>query len=223
MTEPMHSALVTESSKKAKDGKTRTLLLILVILWLGFVTYLIWDSRADAAKQQAATLTYAEEIQKLCDEGLLHGAKCGEADKVVKNDGEIQTIEGPQGPQGPRGSTGPQGPEGPKGDEGKRGPEGQNGSEGPQGLAGLMGAMGLQGPQGSTGSEGPQGSTGPQGPEGPQGSTGPEGPKGEKGDTGVVQVVTVGCDGPVIQSVSSSYDAETQTITISCNGGETNE
>lgn len=224
MTEPMHSALVKESAKKGKDGRTRKLLLVLAILWLGFVTYLIIDSRLDEQRQQEATLSFAEQVQRLCETEDINSGLCGDADEVVEKKGDIEVITGPQGEPGPEGPRGLTGPQGPKGDQGEPGEDGQNGSDGLPGLDGLMGAMGLQGPPG------PIGSTGPQGPAGEDGATGPQGPKGEKGEKGdpgepgVVSVVTVNCDGPVIQSVSSSYDAETQTITISCNEeGEANE
>jgi hypothetical protein len=30
-------------------------------------------------------------------------------------------------------------------------------------------------------------------------------------------VTTIGCEGPIIHSISASYDAESQTVTITCN------
>lgn len=221
MTEPMHSALVTESTKKAKDGNTRKLLLILAILWLAFVTYLILDSRADAQKQQEATLTYAKTIQQLCDDDIIQGKRCGDAEEVVEKDGDVTGgLIGPQGPKGDTGDTGATGPKGDTGSQGPRGPQGEAGDDGQNGSDGASGSPGTTGVSGSQGPQGVPGEPGPSGPPGPEGKTGPTGPQGPEGPTGVVAIQTIGCDGPVISYITSSYNAETRTITISCIQGE---
>lgn len=221
MTEPMHSALVTESTKKAKDGNTRKLLLLLAVLWLAFVTYLILDYRADAVKQQEATLTYAKTIQQLCDDDVIHGKKCGDAEEVVEKDGDVTGgLIGPQGPKGDTGEPGATGSQGPKGDTGSPGPSGKNGQDGQNGTPGDDGSPGSNGLPGSPGPQGPQGIQGEPGRDGTDGSPGPAGPQGPPGPTGVVAIQTIGCDGPVISYITSSYNAETRTITISCIQGE---
>ena len=94
-----------------------------------------------------------------------------------------------------------------------------------------------RGPAGSDGTDGATGATGPQGPPPSdeqvlsavqtycsnhndcQGPTGPAGPEGPKGETGVVDVKD-NCDpapdGDYISNVNSTYDADTKTITITC-------
>jgi hypothetical protein len=214
MTDPSIHGMAKESTRKSKDGRTRKLIAVLALLWLAFVTFLIVDSRIDASNQKKATLTFAEELQKRCAEDGVVSGLCGDANQVVENDGDITTIPGPKGDQGERGlpgdagPPGPSGKPGPKGDKGDPGDDGQNGSPGDPGIAGSVGPMGLPGPSGPPG---------PQGDKGDKGEKGDPGAKGDPGSTGVVKVITVGCDGPVISNVSSSYDAATQTITISCN------
>lgn len=228
MTDPMHnSELVRESTKKAKDGRTRKAMLLLGLLWLGLVTFLIVDSRMDAAEQQKTTLSFAEEIQNLCKTENIKSGLCGDADKVVKNDGDVTAVVGPKGDKGDTGAQGPQGPKGDKGEKGDPGKNGQNGSDGLAGLDGLMGAIGLQGPQGEPGEQGIQGEpglNGVDGKDGADGAKGETGPPGPTGKTGVVAVNTVNCDGPMISSVTSAYNADTQTITLTCNSeGANNE
>jgi len=66
------------------------------------------------------------------------------------------------------------------------------------------------------GSPGEEGPSGPQGPKGEQGDTGPVGPQGPEGPPGLLAINTVGCDGPIITSLSATYDPQTQTVTITC-------
>lgn len=211
MADPTVHGMAQEPIKKAKDGKTRKLFWGFIVLWLVLVTFLISWLAIAYISQRDQTLSFAEEIQKQCDQENLSGGLCGDAEKVVKNDGEVQTIIGAQGPKGDKGDTGTQGPKGDTGSPGPKGDKGDTGQNGSEGAAGTPGSVGSQGPQGIPGEQGEPGATGPQGEPGPMG------PQGEQGPSGLVSIQTVGCDGPVISSITSSYDAESRTITISCN------
>jgi hypothetical protein len=203
------SELAVEPSHKGKDVSTRLILMVLVVLWvllfLG-VLFFWWNAYS---QQKNTAQTLAQQIDYACKSGDFgpgitqanEEALCSNAEKVIKNDTLIQGIQGVQGPQGiqgpqgPQGIAGPQGPSGPRGERGKQGLAGQTGERGPPGPQGLMGAMGIQGEKGE---KGEPGETGPQGPP------------------GIIQVKTVGCEGPVIHSIEASYDAESQTVTIIC-------
>jgi hypothetical protein len=205
------------ATEQGKDPRTRHILLGLLALWLlTLIAFLgvTWNAYFNE-KNKAQSL--AQQIAVACDSGefgpgLSAEAEedlCDKAQKVIDSGSVPNPIAGPQGEAGP---IGPQGPPGTDGTDGTQGPRGPPGKQGETGVEGLMG------PTGSSGDIGPAGPPGPAGPDGPQGPQGPEGPQGPQGPTGVVNVTTVGCDGPgVITSISASYDASSQTITITCN------
>lgn len=134
-----------------------------------------------------------------------------------------RTVVGPRGPAGQSvvGPPGPRGPVGPAG-ESVTGPQGEPGEPGadstvpgPRGPAGPAGKDGesVVGPKGDRGDPGPAGadSTVP----GPQGDPGPAGPQGIPG---VIAVATSpSCADPLPKtSLSLTYNAATQTITLVC-------
>lgn len=148
----------------------------------------------------------------------------------------FQGSTGPVGPTGPRGLRGFIGPIGPVGEpgsdgvdgvDGEDGLNGQNGSEGASGEDGTNGANGENGDDGTNGQDGQDGlpgEPGPEGPQGPAGLQGPEGPagiQGPPGPAGVVNVATIGCEGPAgtLAGLALSYDPATQTVTLTCGVG----
>lgn len=195
-----------ESSQRGKDKGTRTALTTLVVLWLLTLAVLIAVSWNAYFKQKDAALTLAQQISFACKSGDFgpgitqenEDAICNNAKKVIQDQAPTQGIQGPRGPQGI------QGPPGPQGVQGLQGPRGIKGDTGKIGASGPIGLMGIQGPQGEKGDKGDQG---------PKGDTGDQGPKG---DTGVIAVATQGCDGPLIRSLTATYDPTTQTLTITC-------
>lgn len=236
-----------ESASSGKDPKTRAILIALVVLWLVTLAALVGFAFKSYFDEKADKLTLAQELAVACESGSFgpgfdsddESRLCENAQKVIDNE-SIPGATGPQGPQGPPGSTGLQGPRGLTGPAGERGPrgfngatglpglDGQNGSDGADGADGLNGADGADGTNGMDGSpgedgqngaEGPAGAEGPQGPEGPIGPVGPVGPVGPPGPGGVTGVTTVGCEGPVLQNLTASYDPATQTVVITCNTG----
>lgn len=150
-------------------------------------------------------------VESLCDDRAnRNDPRCEYAEKLPETDEVVEGLPGPAGPQGVAGSDGLPGAPGlpgPPGATGQRGASGSDGSDGSDGAPGPAGATGPAGEQGPAGSDGAQGEQGPPGPPGEQGPPGP---------TGVVDVVTNGCDGPVIQGITASYNEETRTITITC-------
>lgn len=195
------SDLTVASSHKGKDPKSRALLISLVVLWLITLMVLVGVAWSAYFKQKDAAQTLAQQIAFACKSGDFgpglteanQEAMCSNAQKVIKNETPSRGIQGVQGPQGIQGV---QGPQGVPGVQGSRGPKGDQGKRGLTGLQGVQGIPGLTGPKGDTGA---QGDPGPQGP------------------TGVVSVATAGCDGPIIHQIAMSYDATTQTLTITCN------
>lgn len=204
-----------ESSKRGKDPKTRRILLAIVILWLLTLLVLVgvsWNAYFQK-KDQAQTL--ADQVTKACTNHDFgpgfskdqEDSLCNRAKKIAKDESVPLSIQGPEGPRGPQGPEGPEGPQGPQG------------IQGPQGLRGIMGKPGSNGDDGTIGPQGPEGPPGPKGEtgdRGPEGAQGSEGPVGPTGPPGLINFTTVGCDGPVIQSIAVSYDADTQTATITC-------
>lgn len=194
------SQMAVEPSHKGKDVPSRAILIALAVLLVGLLTSTLVLAWNGYFKQKDAAHTLAQQIAYACKSGDFgpgvteanQEAMCSNAQKVIKNETPSQGIQGIQGPQGIQGIQGPQGVSGPPG------PRGSDGKRGRTGLTGLQGVQGLPGEQGAKGEPGAQGDPGPQ------------------GLTGVVQVVTVGCEGPIIKSLSASYDAETQTVTITC-------
>lgn len=239
-----------QSAERAKDPKTRRILIIVLALWLVTLAALVGFAYKSYFDEKADKLTLAQELSVACESGSFgpgftsddEERLCENAQKVIENE-SIPGATGPQGPQGPQGQTGPQGPRGFTGPTGPRGfkgatglpgLDGQNGSDGADGVDGIDGvdgqdglngadgtdgSDGLPGKDGQNGEDGADGATGPQGPEGPAGPAGADGAQGPAGPPGVVNVTTVGCDGPIIQSISAAYDAGTQTVVITCNGG----
>ena len=217
--------LTVESAKKGKDVRTRHILIALLAIWLLTLLALVGMSWKAYFQQKATSQTLAQQIQAACDSknfgpGLStedENKLCSNAEKVIKDDTNLSPVVGPQGPQGDQGEQGLMGPPGPPG------LDGADGNKGETGTAGAPGKNGVDGPAGSDGAsiEGPpgkDGANGAPGPQGIQGEPGAAGEKGEKGDPGVVNVTTVGCDGPLIRRFTASYDQATQTITITCNG-----
>lgn len=211
--------LKVESSNRGKDQKTRILLIVLLVLWLLTLIVLMGVTWNAYFNQKAKTQTLAEQIAFACESGDFgpgvnqedEDAMCKNAERVIEEEGSVQGLRGPEGPRGPQGPPGIQGPQGPQGIRGLIGITGRNGRPGLEGDAGLDGDDGLNGQDGTPGP------MGPPGPQGEQGVVGPEGPEGPPGPTGVIQITTVNCEGPIIQSIVASYDAQTQTITITCN------
>lgn len=129
--------------------------------------------------------------------------------------------EAEKGDRGDPGEPGPEGPPGPTGETGSSGTDGQDGERGPRGPAGIPGEDGERGPRGPQGvtGVGTDGADGPPGPRGPEGPKGEPGQDGEDGLTGVVAVQVVNCDpgpGQNLHTVSLSYDAGSQTLTLTC-------
>lgn len=194
-----------ESTSQGRDHKTRVWLVIAVGFWiltllaLGIVS---WNAFFD---EKEVKERLAQQVAEACLSGDLSEADqqdlCENAEKVIEDEEDPLVIEGEDGRDG---TDGEDGRDGIDGRDGKDGRNGKNGRPGQDGLNGEDGE-GVPGPQGI------QGEPGQQGPKGDRGEPGPQGP------SGVVAIETVGCEGPVIQSLSASYNAETQTITIICN------
>jgi hypothetical protein len=203
--------------RQSKDPKTRRILYIVAVLWIltlfafAFVTWRAYFNE----KEKSQTL--AEQIAAACDSGTFgpglsqddEDKLCSNAQKVIDNSGVSQI--GPQGPQGPPG------PEGPPGKNGTNGTNGLNGKPGTNGRNGTDGTDGVDGSNGTDGVDGSEGPPGPPGPPGKDGTNGTDGADGPPGPPGVVGISTVNCDGPVISSLSATYDASSQTIVITCN------
>lgn len=194
---------------------------ILALLLVGAVTWILIvqtnASNKKASSEASQKFTLAQQVAAACaikEQADDLGGLCTSANQIVK--------EGPAGSpgiQGPPGDVGPEGPLGPKGEDGLNGAQGLNGATGSQGLFGKTGIAGANGQAGATGAQGlpgADGATGPDGPPGATGAIGATGPQGPVGATGVVSITTVGCEGPVIKSIASSYDEATKTITITC-------
>lgn len=196
--------MISESSIKGKDRPSRRLLIILLALWLVTVGILLAVSWNAYFKKKEAAKTLAQQIHFACSSGDFgpglskanQDLLCNNAEKVIKNQDPTPGIQGPPGP---------------------RGPQGVQGIQGPPGLQGLMGIMGKSGKDGTTGPPGPAGPAGLNGKDGIDGKNGTDGKDGLPGPPGVVQVTTIGCEGPVIKSITASYDATSQTVAITCN------
>jgi hypothetical protein len=204
---PLINELKSESSYRGRDHKTRIWLVIVCVLWMATMVFaggVAWNAYFDE-KDKSQTL--AQQVSAACKSGDLEIEEqrelCDNAEAVIDEE-DPESLTGPEGPQGPQGVTGIQGPrgfpglKGDTGPRGERGPPGENGGQGDSGLPGQNGAAGPQGPQGEPGPPGPKGDQGPQ------------------GSTGVTNVETVGCEGPLIQSITANYNAETQTVVITC-------
>jgi hypothetical protein len=178
--------------------------MVLWLITLGILLAVTWN--AYFQKKEAAK-TLAQQIHFACASGDFgpgiskanEDILCSNAEKVIKDQTPIPGIQGPPGPRGPQGVQGIQGP------------------TGLQGLMGVSGKSGKDGTNGSTGPPGPPGPSGANGKDGIDGKNGTDGKDGLPGPPGVVQVTTIGCEGPIIHSIASSYDAASQTITITCN------
>ena len=210
-----------DAAQTGKDKKTRVILYTLLALWLITVAILIGVGWNAYFSEKAKTQSLAQQIALACDTGDFgpgvteetEEALCENAQKVI--DGEVApAIPGPAGPPGIPGTPGEDGAPGEPGPPGKKGAPG---STGPAGTDGEPGAPGTTGEPGAAGAPGDVGPPGPQGEPGAQGPEGPVGPQGAQGPPGVVNVASVGCGGPIITSVDISYNAETQTITLTCN------
>lgn len=181
------------------------------------------NALADYNALQDATIAAQQSALDRANERL---REAGRAPVAVPDAPE--PIQGERGPVGPAGEsiTGPRGPAGADGRDGEsivgpRGPRGFTGADstvpGPVGTQGPSGETGSAGPPGKDGEQGPKGEPGPAGPQGDPGPVGPPGPAGPQGIPGIVNVVTDdSCFGPPIVKVSLSYDAATQTLTLTC-------
>jgi hypothetical protein len=196
-----------------------TVTLVLIITLISLLFYR--DSKRQEAIDALAEANQSNEdtVEILCEDKPNDPA-CERAEKIPDTEEIIEGLVGPQGVQGIQGIQGLPGlpgETGPKGAKGEPGPPGRVGPRGAPGAAGVAGASGEQGPAGEQGPVGEQGQQGPVGPVGPQG---PQGPQGERGPTGIVNVETAAsCTDPgVITSIRLAYNAETQTVTLLCNG-----
>lgn len=213
-----------QSAQKGKDPRTRTVLVVLVALWLLTFAALIGISWNAYFQEKGQKRSLAQQVSQACETDEWGPAitteekerLCDDAEKVINE----ETILGPEGPRGPEGPEGPPGVQGVSGAEGAQGPPGRPGVRGPigpPGVDGLDGEPGEDGADGADGAQGPPGADGSPGPPGPAGQDGADGAQGPQGPPGVVNVQTVNCEGPSIRSISVSYNPETQTITITCN------
>ncbi len=189
MTEPTPlDDLKRESSEHGKDTRTRTGLIVLLVLWLltlGILIAVSWNAYF-AQKEKAQTL--AQQIDIACERGTfgppdftVEDAEelCETAKKEAPADPIL--IEGPPGPQGPPGVDGVNGTDGTDGENGRNGRNGKDGdpgSDGQDGTNGEDGADGLNGADGAPGETGPAGPAGPPGPQGEQGVPGTDGQDG---------------------------------------------
>lgn len=190
--------LAVEPTHKGKDKPSRSVLIPLVALWalltIGMLVF-VWHY---AFQQKDVAHTLAEQLDVACRSGdfgpgiseVNEKAMCSNAEDVIKNNTPSKGIQGPPGRDGRDGIDGATGPPGPAGPPGKNGKNGLNGADGLNGVAGKDGIDGKDGTDGKDGLPGPP---------------------------GVVQVTTIGCEGPIIHSIAASYDAESQTVTITCN------
>lgn len=195
------SELAVEPTHKGKDSPSRSLLLILVVLWalftIGMLVF-VWNY---AFQQKDAAQTLAQQLAYACKSGDFgpgiteadERAMCSNAEKVIKDETPSQAIQGPPGR------------------------DGRDGVDGTDGINGAPGPPGKNGRNGKDGLNGTNGLPGPAGKDGIDGENGTDGKDGLPGPPGVVQVTTIGCEGPVIHSIAASYDAESQTVTITCN------
>jgi hypothetical protein len=192
------SEMAVEPAHQGKDTPSRSILIVLVALWalltIGMLVF-VWKY---AFEQKDSAQTLAQQIAFACKSGDFGPdlseanaeAICSNAQKVIKDQAPSQAIQGRPGRDGKDGTDGVDGaPGGP-------GPSGKNGKNG---INGIDGVNGLNGKDGLDGKDGTDGKDGPPGPP------------------GVVQVTTIGCDGPIIHSIAATYDAESQTVTITCN------
>lgn len=220
--------LVKRSALKGKDPQTRHYLYVALALWLVTLAALVIVAWTSYFHEKEQTQTLAQELNSACDSGEFgpgisterQQRLCATAEKVVDDDVEIESIPGPTGPQGPPGPRGPigfPGLQGDTGDPGEQGEVGETGDKGDPGTAGEDGAPGQPGSDGPQGPQGDQGETGKTGPQGPEGPPGPQGSQGPQGEPGVIKTETVGCEGPFIRNITSSYDQATQTVVIQCN------
>jgi len=185
----------------------------------------------------AAQQSALDQANKRLEEAGKAPVPVPEAPEVVVGPSGATGAQGPVGPRGPAGASivGPVGPRGPAGDDGRT-------VVGPQGPAGDDGES-VAGPKGDTGEAGRDGKdatpemvdaavsrycsvrgecVGPQGPPGADstvpGPQGPVGPVGPQGIPGVVNVNTSPACADLLpnMSISLTYDAGTQTITLVC-------
>lgn len=169
-----------EVAISGKDGRTRTLLLVLLVLWLltlGTLVAVGWNAYFDQ-KDKAQTL--AQQLQIACERGTIGPPDFTAEDaqrlcsNAEKSSPDQVTIEGPPGPQGPPGIDGTDGTDGTDGRAGRNGKDGDPGSNGSDGAPGEDGES----------IPGETGATGPAGPPGPQGEQGPPGADGTNGTNG---------------------------------------
>lgn len=207
-----------DSVRQGRDPRTRTILLILVILFFvlfaitvyaGFTAY---DRlHREQARNEALALRNAElaatnedAAQQLASQVRRMGGQ-----PVINPD----DLMGPQGPQGIQGIQGIQGL------QGLPGRDGTDGGPGPQGERGRAGRDGVDGLDGEDGADGAPGQPGKDGEPGKDGKPGPQGEKGEKGDPGTPGMMHVRtgaqCGSPAITSVRLAF--EEATVWILCN------
>lgn len=93
--------LKTQSAERAKDPKTRTILIVLLVLWLVTLAALVGVAWRAYFTEKSKVQTLAQHIAMACETGDFgsdfsdedQAALCGNAEKVLKNQGEIQESE----------------------------------------------------------------------------------------------------------------------------------
>lgn len=172
--------LTHDAAVSGKDGRTRKLLIVFLVLWLLTLAFLVavgWNAYFDQ-KDKAQTL--AQQLQIACERGTIGPPDFTAEDaerlcsNAAKSSPDQVTIEGPPGPQGPPGIDGTDGTDGTDGRSGRNGKDGDPGSNGQDGEPGTDG----QSIPGETGATGPAGPPGPQGEQGPPGADGTNGTNG---------------------------------------------
>lgn len=202
---PLVNELKAASAERGRDHKTRVILVMAVGTWLVAMLVLGGVTWNAYFKEKGKSQTLAQQVSDACEAGDLDEEErqdlCDNAEKVIENEDGLDGVDGKDGKDGADGADGL---------DGTDGVDGKNGRNGKNGKPGTDGADGPPGPRGSLGPAGPPGEDGTNGIDGEDGADGADGPPG------VVNVETVDCEGPVIHSISASYNAETQTVTISC-------
>ena len=186
MTESAHEHVESVIAGKAHRDWVNGLLIVIVLVLLGWIT---WDHAQASARAETATAnaqTLAEQVQAACLAGdVIVSDKniCARADAVA--DQPAVPVEGAQGPPGVSGTNGMAGR---AGIDGLNGTNGTNGINGTVGTPGELGVAGLNGQPGTAGTTGPNGEPGVTGAQGLPGAAGPAGTPGALG-RGIASIV----------------------------------
>lgn len=193
--------IVHEAVEESKDGKTRKILLLSLVLFVCFFAVLgisAWNVFGDARDSANQGLTLAEQVKAACEDPNQAASLeiCNTADEVIED--APSTVTGEAGPQGETGDTGETGSQGPPGDDGEDGPPPSNsqvqravalfcstgrcnGADGRNATASQV-ALAVRTYCNSNGEcRGPAGTPGTDGNDGASGATGPEGQQGPQG------------------------------------------